>query len=116
MRWPSSGVASWLLAPPATTGTRSSAMLCSVRIAPSALGLKTSASKVRIDPGGAHLVGEALGAAGIDVGEADPGAFDRGAPGHSAGDASRALHGDVKAVEIVLSECALHRGLEAEED
>ena len=43
-RSPSSGVASWLFAPPATTGAFSAAIDCSVRIAPSALGLSTSAS------------------------------------------------------------------------
>ena len=120
MRSPSAWVASWLLAPPATIGTFSAAMLSGVRIAPSAQGLSTSAAtrhdRVGRDRGAAGFARERLGLGAVDVGDGEPRALRRRVAGKAGGDAARALDGDVEAGEIVLAELALHRGLDAEED
>ena len=95
-------------------------MICSVRIAPSALGLSTSASSVMIASGAttvaADFVGERLRPRRVDVGDADPRAFLRRQPGEAGGDAARALDGEMQAGEAVLAERPLHRRLDAEID
>ena len=95
-------------------------MLSSVRIAPSALGLTTSASSDRISSAPTTLpptcVGKLLRLGGIDVGDRQI-----CAPSAQACSATPVATlpapcmRDVQPVDAVLAERALHRGLDAEE-
>ena len=118
-RSPSAGVASWLLAPPATTAALSVGIGRfgedrAERVGADDVGLEEQ-HLVRLDDRAADGVGERLGLLGIDVGDRQPRAFGVGVHRQPAGDAAGALDGDVQPVDGVLAERALHRRLEAEE-
>jgi drug/metabolite transporter (DMT)-like permease len=72
--------------------------------------------RLRIDDAAADLASQPLGAAAVDVGEADPRALLGRTARYSAGDASRALDGDVETLERVLAERSADGRLDSEED
>ena len=92
-------------------------MPASSRMAPSALGLNTSAATPhdRVGRHGprAELLRQPRGARGIDVGQRQPRAIGREQPGDAAAHAAGALDRDMHARDAVAPELVAHRGANA---